>query len=758
MDKSIWKRWLLRSALLVSATTALISCTANKHSTSTTDALPETTVVAGSAAKGPLYGAQVNIYRIGPAGPESTPLATTTTKDDGSYEVEITPTPSPLLIEVRAVAGTRMLDETRVIDTAGGGKAFPIVEAPASLVLRSIAATGSTPSIGGSVNLLTDLAAHIAASATDTQGQSAAWRPDAITGALDAVRMLAPHDRDPFEDSAKWQAADTDTTYADGIWLGVVFTRLAVMSSWCGPNQAQAPASEVNLTLTMAKVECLRKWLGDAAALTIEPAGPKLRNVNALKAARNQVYGTTAMGSVMETQFRGLLAGFNTQIQSNAGSRLLTDAQYTDELAEAPMLPSDLAIARIRFEAVTKGLGVHLAKVQRTLSSVLSLSDDQATAFKQSISQTGQLFANLGKADPCNGKTGCTVRQAGNVTTYEWTRQSDGGRVYRFKIEDSPAEITDTVVTSLRRRVAAVTLDSSTTKPTVGKANMVVGVATNASNDWLSGNTEAVRVSGTLAAYGTSTDEWVMITIDKGAATFQAPAAGGGKGMMELSGSLKLTSTFGLAGSASGSVAMTLAFDGPAGSPTGLVLNGTSPQTLSMEASVLDKDGRAQELMKADFRMTAGDLLWSLPQQTVGLGGAFKKGTMDISAVIRWLGIGRAEATLAMTADQVRGSIQLRGYGLGMDLVNKMAASPFGHHATTYLLSEADSLEEWTAMSNLMGASTLSGRSLQANFGALRSKDLGYAIEYEQAVLLGDREFTTIRSGEIFKSPLVLVN
>ncbi len=758
MDKSIWKRWLLRGALLVSATTALISCTANKHSNSVADTLPETTVVAGSATKGPLYGAQVNIYRIGPEGPESTPLATTTTKDDGSYEVEITPTPSPLLIEVRAVAGTRMLDDTRVIDKAGGGKTFPIVDAPAGLVMRSIAATGGTPSIGGSVNLLTDLAAHIAAGATDALGNSAAWSPDAITGALDAVRMLAPYDRNPFEDSVKWQAADTDSMYANGIWLGVLFTRLAVMSSWCGPNQAQAPASEVDLTLTVAKVECLRKWLGDAAALTIEPAGPRLRNVDTLKAARNQVYGTTAMGTVMETQFRGLLAGFNTRIQSSAGSELLLDARYTDELAETPMLPSDLAIARIRFEAVTKGFSAHLAKLQKTLSSVLSLSDDQATAFKQSISQTGQLFTNLGKANPCYGKSGCTVSQAGNVITFEWTRRSEDGQVYRFKIEDSPAEITDTVVTSLRRRVAAVTLDSSTTKPTVGKADMVVGVATSASDDWLSGDAEAVRVSGTLAAYGTSADEWVMITIDKGAATFQAPAAGGGKGTMELSGSLKLTSTFGLAGSASGSVAMTLAFDGPTGSPTGLVLNGTSPQTLSMEASVLDKDGRPQELMKADFRMTASDLLWSLPQQTAGQGGAFKKGTMDISVTLRWLGIGRAEATLAMAADEVRGSIRLRGHGLGMDLANKMAAGPFGHHATVYLVSDGDSLEEWTAMSNLMAASTLRSRSLEASFGALRTKDLGQAIEYEQAVLLGDREFTTIRSGQIFKSSLVSMN
>lgn len=95
---------------------------------------PSTVQLSGTAAKGILIGANVSAYVLTNGQKGSSPLATTLTKADGSYTLDILPTNNPVLIEVRANATTMMLDETQL-----DGDKFKKVKAPINLVMRSFA-------------------------------------------------------------------------------------------------------------------------------------------------------------------------------------------------------------------------------------------------------------------------------------------------------------------------------------------------------------------------------------------------------------------------------------------------------------------------------------------------------------------------------------------------------------------------------------------------------------------------------------------
>lgn len=120
-----------------------------------------TVALSGSAAKGILIDAEVNVYSLVGGKKADKPLGTTTTNSMGQYTLNIPLTTDPVMIEVKAVQGTKMLDETlELVD----GK-FREVAAPTGLTMRSFAANASQETVVR-VNPLTEMAVAVAENAT----------------------------------------------------------------------------------------------------------------------------------------------------------------------------------------------------------------------------------------------------------------------------------------------------------------------------------------------------------------------------------------------------------------------------------------------------------------------------------------------------------------------------------------------------------------------------------------------------------------
>ncbi len=119
-----------------------------------------TVPLSGSAAKGILIGAEVNVYSLAGGKKADKPLGTTTTNSMGQYTLNIPTTTDPVMIEIKAISGTKMLDETGALV---GGK-FPEVAAPTGLTMRSFAANASQETVVR-VNPLTEMAVAVAANA-----------------------------------------------------------------------------------------------------------------------------------------------------------------------------------------------------------------------------------------------------------------------------------------------------------------------------------------------------------------------------------------------------------------------------------------------------------------------------------------------------------------------------------------------------------------------------------------------------------------
>ena len=71
-----------------------------------------TVPLSGTASKGILIGAEVSVYSLASGKKGDKALATVLTDADGKYTLNIAPTNDPVMIEVKAVSGTKMLDET----------------------------------------------------------------------------------------------------------------------------------------------------------------------------------------------------------------------------------------------------------------------------------------------------------------------------------------------------------------------------------------------------------------------------------------------------------------------------------------------------------------------------------------------------------------------------------------------------------------------------------------------------------------------
>ncbi len=155
--------------------------------------------LSGTAAKGILVGADVSVYALVNGVKGTTPLATTTTNANGEYVLSLAPTSSPLLIEVKANAATKMLNETGTL-TADGK--FPEEAAPTDLVLRSYAAEATKTTVVR-VNPLTEMAIAVAKSAGGLTLNN-------LVAGQEVAKLAAPEGVNPFTQAPVAKPADMD--------------------------------------------------------------------------------------------------------------------------------------------------------------------------------------------------------------------------------------------------------------------------------------------------------------------------------------------------------------------------------------------------------------------------------------------------------------------------------------------------------------------------------------------------------------------
>jgi len=155
-----------------------------------------TVALSGSAAKGILIGAEVNAYSL-----SGVKLGTTKTDDLGRYTLNIAPTSQPVLIEVTAISGTKMLDET---GSLVAGK-FPVVTAPTGLTMRSFAANASQETLVR-VNPLTEMAVAVAKAA----GVSGALTINNLIAGQQVAQLAAPAGVNPFTQEPVAEPASMD--------------------------------------------------------------------------------------------------------------------------------------------------------------------------------------------------------------------------------------------------------------------------------------------------------------------------------------------------------------------------------------------------------------------------------------------------------------------------------------------------------------------------------------------------------------------
>ncbi len=138
--------------------------------------------VNGTASKGLLSGAEVQAYTHDA---NNTPIKfgqAVKTNVNGEYTLSLPKTDKPVVIEIKAVPGTKMLDET-VVENGS----FKSVDAPANLVIRT-GVSSLTEDATAHANPYTEAAVHAALTATDGSNVKVPLTANTFNAAKGAIR------------------------------------------------------------------------------------------------------------------------------------------------------------------------------------------------------------------------------------------------------------------------------------------------------------------------------------------------------------------------------------------------------------------------------------------------------------------------------------------------------------------------------------------------------------------------------------------
>ncbi len=471
---------------------------------------PAKVTVAGTAAKGLLAFAKVSVYEIGPTGPDySKPLATGITRDDGSYSLNIRPTDNPILVKVESVAGTKMLDETQIVNGE-----FKQVDVPVGLVLRSVAPNASNGTVNVSANPFTDAA--VAAAETATGG---AWSADAIAGGIQLAAQLVPAGVDPFKTTATnlTQVATNSAAQND---LLVALTGFMQKAQSCvddGP------------TVTLADIRCEQKMLNDLTGLKVTTGGSSLTQAAALSSYRTAQYDAAkaaTSGKPLQTQAGTIAASYGT---GGTATSIVAEQENASTLAAKSALTSFVNTLRQGF-----------VQSEQTLKQAV----DGFDARYQNMASDGAR-AVIDAADIVNG---CLFDNNTFVCDAPgWMPATGGG--YTKTIPSSRVPGATVVVTanatysdSAGYGVAYKAIQASSAGKTLSSADLAVGLTGFDSTVSPVGNSVGVTVNGNFRAYDTGpSGAYATLSFDN----IRFSAVEGTPNVMKAAGGVTLSSSLG---------------------------------------------------------------------------------------------------------------------------------------------------------------------------------------------------------------------
>lgn len=213
-------KFSINAALALASAVCLLSACGGSNNTPTTPEpvkpAPTGLTVTGVASKGLLRGALVSAHALTPEGPQSQPLATAVTDDQGRYLLTVPAGTGPILLKAESVPGqTRMLDESQHWQSE-----FRTMAAPAGLVLRAIANTSMAGSqLQVNITPWSEGATEVAARLKNSQGQSLAWTSSALAAGQQWALQMAPAGVDPLTDTPTGLAAVSGNSAAQNKML-----------------------------------------------------------------------------------------------------------------------------------------------------------------------------------------------------------------------------------------------------------------------------------------------------------------------------------------------------------------------------------------------------------------------------------------------------------------------------------------------------------------------------------------------------------
>jgi hypothetical protein len=432
-----------------------------------------TVPLSGTAAKGILIGAEVSVYSLAGGKKGDKALATATTDADGKYTLKIAPTTDPVMIEVKAVSGTTMLDET---GTLVAGK-FPAVTAPAGLTMRSFAANASQETVVR-VNPLTEMAVAVAAGATGGLSLTN------LSAGQQVAQSAAPTGVNPFTQEPVAEPAKMD----DG-QLKFAIKMAGLMSS-----------AKAN---TLCDVQCQIKSLSEGVSFTVADGKPTFSAEVTKKIAEKSstlLASGTASLKVNANQASSL-ASTGTQLRASADSKAANPVAFvgakTEDVVAANGLQGFIDAMRNGFRATE----TRLLKAEQDWNKRY-----ESVTFDGLESVNSLLSAIETDCDAdlltCKSSSSSILQWSGSNGSFSWTRK---------RPDDLGRTTTGTVVgvkgTDGKRSVTVNGTVSLKDKQTAELKNLSFNLA--GENDNLTGS-----ISGTVQVNNQSSDLTVSLNLD----------------------------------------------------------------------------------------------------------------------------------------------------------------------------------------------------------------------------------------------------
>lgn len=457
--------------------------------------------LSGIAAKGLIQKGKVEVFATDSTGKLSaTPIATTVTKDDGSYSLQLAPQAYPVVVQVSKGTGTKIVDETAAANS-------PALDMPDGFVMRAVVPEiKATSTVGINPYTETAVAAIPANSFSATMVKSSNdWVKQNLTGGVDPVTV------------APVLSGGTATEEQKTLTAALATVAVAAKSA-TGSCAAEAD--------TAAKFKCQVTKLSASVSLTTNSSGAVV--LSALDGAELAKLSTARTSLATDSSYSaavsalGVSAAANTLKSDNKLSAVVTatgGASIKDAAALANLAPRSEAAITAGASATTYANNLKAA-IKTSGDSIQTQVDKFNVTYKDkvlpsldtvagalhiidqacSISETdASVTCSTGTVSVNGGSS--TLSGSGNVYSYSGTAAN--GQILKGDIIFTPSfpslgiKIAGTLPNSDVGAKDPLTADLQVTM-TADKKNMQFGVVVNKASIGFPAGTSTMESTVTL--------------------------------------------------------------------------------------------------------------------------------------------------------------------------------------------------------------------------------------------------------------------